>query len=70
MTFVTRLNCFIAYARSQPLERYWVTRIGCGLAGYKDSEVAPMFKTAPENCSFANEWKSYISVQAPWDELS
>lgn len=38
---------------------YFVTRIGCGLAGYKDSQIAPMFKGA-KNCSFAEEWRQYL----------
>lgn len=39
--------------------RYFVTRVGCGLAGYKDHQIAPMFKGAI-NCSFANEWRPYL----------
>jgi len=38
---------------------YFVTRVGCGLAGYKDEDIAPLFKGAL-NCSFAEEWKPYI----------
>ena len=39
--------------------QYFVTRVGCGLAGYKDEQIAPMFKGA-KNCSFAEEWKKYL----------
>ena len=39
--------------------QYFVTRVGCGLAGYKDEQIAPMFKGA-KNCSFAEEWKQYL----------
>lgn len=38
---------------------YFVTRIGCGLAGYKDEQIAPLFKEA-RNCSFAEEWRQYL----------
>ncbi len=38
---------------------YFVTRVGCGLAGYKDHQIAPMFKGA-SNCSFAEEWRQYL----------
>lgn len=38
---------------------YFVSRIGCGLAGYKDEQIAPMFKGA-ENCSFAENWRQYL----------
>jgi hypothetical protein len=39
---------------------FFVTRIGCGLAGYKDSDIAPMFKDSPTNCDFPEEWKEYL----------
>lgn len=39
---------------------FFVTRIGCGLAGYRDDQIAPMFKECNRNCSFAEEWKPYL----------
>ena len=39
--------------------KWFVTRVGCGLAGYKDEEIAPYFKNA-KNCSFAEEWRPYL----------
>lgn len=39
--------------------QYFVTRIGCGFAGYKDEEIAPLFRGA-RNCSFAEEWRPYL----------
>lgn len=50
---------FIAYAQDHPELRFQVTRIGCGLAGLKDSDIAPMFHNAPSNCWFDNEWMNY-----------
>ena len=38
---------------------YFVTRVGCGLAGYKDEQIAPLFRGA-KNCSFAEEWRQYL----------
>lgn len=40
---------------------YWVTRVGCGLAGYQDHEIAPMFREA-RNCSFPIPWQPYLEV--------
>ena len=40
-------------------KRWFVTRVGCGLAGYRDEQIAPMFKGA-RNCSFAKQWKEYL----------
>lgn len=39
---------------------YIISKIGCGLAGYDDSEIAPMFKLAPDNCIFHEDWKEYL----------
>jgi hypothetical protein len=46
-------------ARQSPYDTYAITRIGCGLAGYKNEQIAPMFEGAPNNCEFDPEW-------APW----
>jgi hypothetical protein len=47
---------FLDYARKHPELTFLVTRIGCGLAGYKDGEISPMFRSAPENCILPKEW--------------
>jgi hypothetical protein len=39
---------------------FYVTKIGCGLAGYKDHEIAPLFKGSPSNCKFHLDWKQYL----------
>jgi hypothetical protein len=31
-----------------------LTRIGCGLAGYKDHEIAPMFRGALSQCDLSS----------------
>lgn len=47
---------FLKYAEDHPELTFLVTRIGCGLAGYKDFQIAPMFKDAPANCKLPKEW--------------
>jgi len=37
---------FIEFAQSRPDLFFYVTRIGCGIAGFKDTEIAPLFKGA------------------------
>lgn len=51
------VNRFLVYAAANPQETFQITRIGCGLAGYKDIHIAPMFKDAPSNCILPDEWK-------------
>lgn len=35
---------FIEFANKNPELTFYVTRIGCGIASFKDSEIAPLFK--------------------------
>lgn len=51
---------FIRYASIVKNEIFFVTRIGCGLAGYKDAEIAPLFHLAPNNCITPSEWKPWL----------
>ena len=37
---------FIDYAISRPDLFFYVTRIGCGIAGFVDAEIAPLFAAA------------------------
>lgn len=39
---------FINFAKSHPEFKFLVTRIGCGIAGFNDKEIAPLFKDAIE----------------------
>lgn len=48
---------FLIHAQEHPDNTYNVTRIGCGLAGYTDSDIAPMFKNAPTNCNLPTGWR-------------
>lgn len=51
---------FICYAKATPKLHFLVTRIGCGIAGFRDEEMAPLFKEcmALENVSLPESfWK-------------
>ena len=37
---------FIEFAKMHPEYKFLVTRIGCGIAGFTDEEIAPLFKDA------------------------
>ncbi|MBO4871381.1 MAG: hypothetical protein J5565_05310 [Muribaculaceae bacterium] len=37
---------FIRFAKAHPELTFYVTRIGCGIAGFKDHEIAPLFTEA------------------------
>lgn len=54
---------FIAYARDHPAIDFEVTRIGCGLAGYTDDQIAPMFAGAPANCHLPDGWRTGLTSE-------
>lgn len=37
---------FISFAKAHTELKFYVTRIGCGIAGFKDEEIAPLFQDA------------------------
>lgn len=47
---------FLAYARQHPELTFQVTRVGCGLAGYTDEQIGPMFVGASNNCKLPEGW--------------
>lgn len=60
---------FLIYARLQPNLEFNVTRIGCGLAGYSDSEIAPLFAGASPNCHLPTP-KSDKLCKISWREIN
>lgn len=48
---------FKQYAQDHPDLTFRVVRIGCGLSGYRDQDIVPMFKDAPPNCILPNGWR-------------
>lgn len=48
---------FLIYAANHPHLRFEVTPIGCGLAGYKPAQIAPMFVGAGPNVILPEEFQ-------------
>lgn len=47
---------FKTFARKNPDKHFFITRLGCGLAGYNDTDIAPLFKDSPPNCLLPIGW--------------
>jgi hypothetical protein len=54
------VNDFLSYAIAHMDEKFLVTKIGCGLAGYTNEQIAPFFHDAPVNCLIDEEWQKII----------
>lgn len=48
--FAPYIQEFVQFTHKRPDLEFFITRIGCGLAGFKDSEIAPLFKGCADNC--------------------
>ena len=51
------VKAFKDYARCNPGETFQVVAIGCGLAGYKAADIAPMFDHCPGNVLLPYEFQ-------------
>jgi hypothetical protein len=54
------VNDFLITCYQHPEKKFLLTRVGCGLAGYFDEEIAPMFVGYPENVIIPENWKEII----------
>lgn len=50
---------FIRYAEQHPEQTFLVTRIGCGIAGFSDAQIAPLFASARDlqNVALPKGWR-------------
>lgn len=48
---------FIAYAILSPSTRFFVSEVGCGIAGFKPEQIAPLFADSPSNCDLPPGWR-------------
>ena len=45
---------------------FQVTRVGCGLAGFTDEQIAPLFLHAASNCTFDSAWEPWLPCRRYW----
>ncbi|MGA9918755.1 MAG: SLOG family protein [Paraburkholderia sp.] len=57
LTVLEGIERFLAFAREHTELTFEVTRIGCGLAGFQDGQIAPAFINAPSNCILPYRWQ-------------
>jgi hypothetical protein len=55
------INDFVDATHEHKDKKFFVTRVGCGLAGYSNEDIAPLFSGCnPENCTFPDTWAEYL----------
>ena len=60
------VDAFIRFAKAHHGQTFLVTRIGCGIAGFRDEEIAPLFTDAMdvENIILPQEFVANITTTA------
>ena len=58
------VNAFLRFASIHRELTFHVSRVGCERGGYRDDEIAPLFKGAPPNCHLPKGWTRLIERQA------
>lgn len=61
------VDSFISFAKLHPEKLFLVTRIGCGIAGFKDSEIAPLFEEAVQIkniCLPSSFWQFIVQTES------
>lgn len=63
---------FIGFAKARPELKFYVTRIGCGIAGFKDEEIAPLFSEAlgVDNIFLPKPFADIIEPKFPFEIAS
>jgi hypothetical protein len=60
-TIEEHVKTFLQYARDNTDLTFNVVAIGCGLAGYRPADIAPMFALAPSNVKLPPEFDAVIA---------
>ena len=60
------VDTFLTFAKQHPNLVFKVTQVGCGLAGLRPKDIAPMFLSASSNCLFDVAWKEYLPNHKFW----
>ena len=65
------VNQFIVFAKNHTELFFYVTRIGCGIAGFKDEDIAPLFSEAVgmDNICLPESFAPFME-QPPFPEIS
>jgi hypothetical protein len=64
-TIKPHVDEFIRFAQTNPELKFLVTRIGCGIAGFRDEEIAPLFDKAMQISNIYLPETFFTILQSP-----
>ena len=59
------IDDFKIYTKNHPKIKYFITSVGCGIAGYKVEEIAPMFKGISTMSFFPQSFRPFVEKALP-----
>lgn len=60
---------FILFSRENQNQIFHLTRVGCGLAGYKDRDIAPLFNGIEFNVKVSSLWIPFFPYHQTWTSI-
>ena len=63
------VQVFIECAANNPEYTFNVTRVGCGLAGYTDQQIAPLFINVSDNVNLPFEWEWFMPTDKQYSYI-
>jgi hypothetical protein len=58
---ITQINRFLKFAEEHSSLKFFVTEIGCGIAGYSSEQIAPYFANHSENIILPRAFEEIIN---------
>ncbi|TCM67779.1 hypothetical protein EC844_10773 [Acinetobacter calcoaceticus] len=59
------IDDFKIYVKHHPKMKFFITAVGCGVAGYKVEEIAPMFKGISHKVIFPASFRPFVEKTLP-----
>lgn len=60
---------FVMFSRENQNKIFHLTRVGCGLAGYKDRDIAPLFNGIEFNVKVSSLWIPFFPYHPTWTNI-
>jgi len=58
VTLVCNATRLFKCCEDNPDKEFLLTRVGCGIAGFQDEDIRPLFENHPNNLILPEEWRS------------
>ncbi|MEQ1884685.1 MAG: hypothetical protein ABL967_06460 [Bryobacteraceae bacterium] len=56
----TSRDRLFATAQAHPEKTFLLTKVGCGIAGFREEQIRPLFRNPPENVVLPEDWSAAL----------